>query len=146
MLKKLVLSTYVEHVRRIVGLLLSSKFVAKLSFQDLVLYASLFHPVGVSLLQFRTLLAMKVLEWVELGPNTTWSPYLCWLSSDPMRYSHSLPLCSLNRGRPLRSSILHRTGWMFVVCSSWCLSQKLLVRLMNLLPVGETWVDESQYW
>jgi hypothetical protein len=52
-------------------LLLSPKFAATLSFQDLVLYASLFRPVGVSLLQFRTLLSMKVLEWVELGPNST---------------------------------------------------------------------------
>lgn len=52
-------------------LLLSSEFATTLSFQDLVLYASLFRPVGVSLLQFRTLLSMEVLEWVELGPNMT---------------------------------------------------------------------------
>lgn len=52
-------------------LLLSSDLVDTLSFQDLVLYKSLFRPVGVSLLQFRTLLSMKVLEWVDLGPNVT---------------------------------------------------------------------------
>jgi len=57
--------------RTVFPLLLSPKFMATLSFQDLVLYASLFRPVGVSLLQFRMLLSMKVLEWVELGPNRT---------------------------------------------------------------------------
>jgi hypothetical protein len=55
--------------RTVFPLLLSPKFMATLSFQDLVLYASLFRPVGVSLLQFRMLLSKRVLEWVISGSN-----------------------------------------------------------------------------
>jgi len=52
-------------------LIMSSVFATPLPFRDLVVYNNLFYPVGVSWIQFRTMLSMSVLDWIEIAPNTT---------------------------------------------------------------------------
>jgi hypothetical protein len=57
--------------KTVLPMILSSQAAGTLPFRDLVMYKSLFYPVGVSQLQFRTLLSMSVLEWIQIAPNTT---------------------------------------------------------------------------
>ena len=51
-------------------LILSYGLTSSVPFRDRVMYHSLFHPVGVSWLQFRTMMSLAVLEWVEFAPDT----------------------------------------------------------------------------
>ena len=48
-----------------------------IGFREKAAYATLFRPVGISWLQFYTMLALKVIDWVDLEPNTNFSAFSC---------------------------------------------------------------------